>query len=84
MSGSIHSGEWAQREKKKNFTSLEFDVLFSEIHKVKSVILTASAVKLKDLLKQRNRRRESAVSAVLPEGQTVTEMKRKHLYMKMT
>ena len=44
----------ASEREKTNLMSLEFDVLLSEIHEGKSVILTASAVKFKDLLKQRN------------------------------
>ena len=48
----------ASKRKKKNFTSLEFDVLLSETHKGKPVILTASAVELKGLLKQRNGKSE--------------------------
>ena len=51
-----------------------FDAPLSETHKGKSVILTASAVKLKDLLKER---KWSAVNAVLPEGRTDTEIKEK-------
>ena len=47
-------------KRKKNFTSLKFDGLFSEIHEGKSVILTASAVELKDLLKP------VKVNAVMP------------------
>ena len=46
--------EMASKRKKKNLKSLEFDVLLSEIHKGKSVILTESAVELKDPLRQRN------------------------------
>ena len=41
----------ASKRKKNNFTSLELDILLSEIREGKSVILTAE---LKDLLKQRN------------------------------
>ena len=49
--------------------SSEFDVLLSEIHKGKSVILTESAGELKELISV-----VSAVNVVLPEGQTVTDM----------
>ena len=69
----------ASRSWKENFMSLEIDVLLSEVHKGKSVILT---VELRDLVKLRAWR-TSAVNAVLPEGQTVTEIKKKRLDMKM-
>ena len=59
----------------KNLTSLETEVLFSELYKGKSVILTASAVELWDLLKPGNVK-NNAVNSVFPEGHTITEIRR--------
>ena len=55
---------------------MKFDVLLSEIHKGKSIILKVSAVELRDLPKQRTGK-SCAVNAVLSEGCTATEIKLK-------
>ena len=62
-----------------HFMSLEFEVLPSEIHKVNYFNSVSGGIKRPIKAKKW----EKTVNAVLPEGQTVTEMKRKCLDMKM-
>ena len=61
---------------------MEFDVLLSEFPKGKSVILTVSAVELKNLLSKEM----GKANAVMPFGQgwIVAEVKEKNLNVKMT